>query len=140
ARVLVDYAHNPHGLDALLQFASKLPAERRLLLLGQAGDRDEGSLRELVKAAWAFHPDLVVIKDLPEMLRGRQLGEVPAILEAELLRLGAPAASLVHAADDPDAVRKALGWARPGDLLVLLVHTRRAEVLEILRAAAPVLR
>ncbi len=137
ARVLVDYAHNPHGLDALLHFAASLPAERRLIILGQAGDRDESSLRELVQAAWSFHPDLVVIKELPEMLRGRQPGEVPAILEAELLRLGAPAASLIHAADDPDAVRKALGWARPGDLLVLLIHTRRAEVLEILRAATP---
>ena len=135
ARVLVDYAHNPHGLAALLQLAASLPAERRLLLLGQAGDRDEASLRELVREAWAFRPDLVVIKELPEMLRGRQPGEVPAILEAELLRLGAPPAALVRAADDPDAVRKALAWARPGDLLVLLVHTRRAEVLEILRAA-----
>lgn len=140
ARVLVDYAHNPHGLAALLQFAAGLPAGRRLLLLGQAGDRDEGSLRELVREAWAFRPDLVVIKELPEMLRGRAPGEVPAILEAELLRLGAPPAALVRAADDPDAVRKALAWARPGDLLVLLVHTRRNEVLEILRAAAPVTR
>jgi len=135
ARVLVDYAHNPHGLAALLQLAASLPAGRRLLLLGQAGDRDEGSLRELVREAWTFRPDLVVIKELPEMLRGRQPGEVPAILEAELLRLGAPPAALIRAADDPDAVRKALAWARPGDLLVLLVHTRRAEVLEILRAA-----
>ena len=136
ARVLVDYAHNPHGLDALLQFAWKLQAGRRLLVLGQAGDRDEGSLRELAQAAWTFRPDLVVIKDLPEMLRGRKPGEVPAILEAELLRLGAPAPALVHAADDLDSVRKALSWARPGDLLVLLIHTRRAEVLELLRAAA----
>ena len=140
ARVLVDYAHNPHGIAALLQLAASLPAERRLLLLGQAGDRDEGSIRELAQVAWRFRPDLVVIKELPEMLRGRQPGEVPAILEHELLRLGAPPSSLTHAADDPDAVRKALQWARPGDLLVLLVHTRRAEVLEILRTAAPVLR
>ena len=140
ARVLVDYAHNPHGVGALLQLASSLPAERRLLLLGQAGDRDEGSIRELARVAWEFRPDLVVIKELPEMLRGRQAGEVPAILEHELLRLGVPSSSLTHAADDPDAVRKALQWSRPGDLLVLLVHTRRAEVLEILRTAAPVLR
>jgi UDP-N-acetylmuramyl tripeptide synthase len=137
ARVLVDYAHNPHGLGLLLRFASTLPAERRLLVLGQAGDRDDESLRKLVQTAWSFHPDVVVIKELPEMLRGRQPGEVPAILEAELRRLGAPPDSLLHATDDPDAVRKALAWARPGDLLVLLVHTRRSEVMEILEAATP---
>lgn len=136
ARVLVDYAHNPHGLGALLELASTFPAARRLLLLGHAGDRSEAALRELARTAWASHPDRVVIKEMPELLRGRQLGEVSAILEDELLRLGASPASLDHAADDPDAVRKALEWARPGDLLLLLVHTRRAEVLEILRAAA----
>jgi UDP-N-acetylmuramyl tripeptide synthase len=137
ASVLVDYAHNPHGLGLLLRFAATLPAARRLLVLGQAGDRGEDAIRELAQTAWSFHPDLVVIKELPEMLRGRQPGEVPAILEAELRRLGAPPDALLHAADDPDAVRKALAWARPGDLLVLLVHTRRDEVLEILEAATP---
>lgn len=70
------------------------------------------------------------------MLRGRNAGEIPAILEDELRRLGAPADSLVRAADDPEAARKALAWARPGDLLLLLVHTRRAEVLEILDAGS----
>jgi UDP-N-acetylmuramyl tripeptide synthase len=136
ARVLLDYAHNPHGLAALLAFASSLPAERRLIVLGQAGDRDEGELRELARTAWTFRPDLTVIKELPEMLRGRNAGEIPAILEDELRRLGAPADSLVRAADDPEAARKALAWARPGDLLLLLVHTRRAEVLEILDAGS----
>ena len=140
ARVLLDYAHNPHGVAALLQLAASLPAERRLILLGQAGDRDEAAIRELAQATWKLRPDRVVIKELPGMLRGRAAGEVPAILEHELLRLGASPDSLVHAADDPEAVRKALEWARPGDLLVLLVHSRRAEVLEILRDAAPVPR
>jgi cyanophycin synthetase len=135
-RVLLDYAHNPHGMAALIAFAASLPAERRLIVLGQAGDRDEAELRDLARAAWAFRPDLTVIKELPEMLRGRTAGEIPAILEDEMRRLGAPADSLVRAADDPDAVRKALAWARPGDLVLLLVHTRRAEVLEILESAS----
>jgi len=48
-RVLLDYAHNPHGLSALIDFASSLPATRRLLLLGQAGDRDDQAIRELAR-------------------------------------------------------------------------------------------
>ncbi len=131
-RVLLDYAHNPHGLTALAGFASRLPAERRLLVLGQAGDRDEEAIRELTRTAWELRPDLTVIKEMPEMLRGRELGEVPALIEDELRRLGAPAEALVHATDDADAARKALALARPGDLILLLVHNRRAEVLEIL--------
>jgi UDP-N-acetylmuramyl tripeptide synthase len=132
ARVLLDYAHNPHGLGALIAFASGLPARRRLLILGQAGDRNEPEIRELARTAWTFRPDLTVVKELPEMLRGRNAGEVPAILEDELRRLGVPAEAIVRATDDLDAARKALAWAGPGDLVLLLIHARRAEVLEFL--------
>jgi hypothetical protein len=66
------------------------------------------------------------------MLRGRLPGEVPAILEDELLRLGARREQLGHAATELEAVRQALEWARPKDLLVLLVHTQREEAMALL--------
>jgi cyanophycin synthetase len=131
--VLLDYAHNPHGLLALLDFARTLPAKRRLLLLGQAGDRDDAALRELARTAWSLRPDRIVLKELPSMLRGRAPGEVTDLLANELRRLGAPAESLERAGSDIEAVEKALAWAKPGDLLVLLVHTDRDTVLARLR-------
>jgi cyanophycin synthetase len=130
--VLVDYAHNPHGLAALGELAAGLPGARRLLLLGQAGDRSEEALRELARAAWSLRPDHIVVKELETMLRGRLPGEVPAILESELRRLGAPAEALSHAPSELDAVRQALAWSRPGDLLLLLVHAQREEVMALL--------
>lgn len=137
ARVLVDYAHNPHGLAALLAWAGSLPAARRLILIGQAGDRDEEALRDLARTAWSFRPDRVVVKELTAMLRGRELGEVPAILEDELRRSGAPADAVERAPGEVEGVRAALAWGRPGDLLVLLVHTDRDEVMDLLRAPRP---
>jgi cyanophycin synthetase len=134
-RILVDYAHNPHGIAALLDIARALPATRRLILLGQAGDRSDEAIRDLARAAWELRPDRVVIKELPEMLRGRQLGEVPVLLEDELRRLGMPAAGIERAASELEGVQKALAWARPGDLLVLLVHKHRDKVLELIREA-----
>lgn len=133
-RVLVDYAHNPHGLAALREIARSLPAERRLMLLGQAGDRDEEAIRDLARAALPFEPDRIILKDLPEMLRGRRPGETPAILEDELRRQGFPAERIEHAGSELEGVRKALAEARPGDLLILLVHTQREEVMEALTA------
>jgi cyanophycin synthetase len=132
-RVLLDYAHNPHGLTALLDIARTLPAERRLLVLGQAGDRDDEALRDFARAALPFQPDRVVVKELPEMLRGRQPGEVPAILEDELRRLGIPAERIERAGSELEGVNKALAAARSGDLVVLLVHTQREEVLGVIR-------
>jgi cyanophycin synthetase len=133
-RVLLDYAHNPHGLAALLDIARTFPAERRLLVLGQAGDRDDEALRDFARAALPFQADRIVVKELPEMLRGRQPGEVPAVLEDELRRLGVPAERIERAGSELEGVQKALAEARPGDLVVLLVHTQREEVMGVMRA------
>jgi cyanophycin synthetase len=136
-RVLVDYAHNPHGLAALLEVARSIPAERRLLLLGHAGDRGEEALRDLARAALLFEPDRIILKELPEMLRGRPPGEVPAILEDELRRRGFPTERIEHAGSELEGARKALAEARPGDLVILLAHTQREEVLAAVGGAGP---
>jgi cyanophycin synthetase len=136
-RILVDYAHNPHGVAALLELAQALPAKRRLMVLGQAGDRSDDAIRDLARAAWELLPDSVVVKELPEMLRGRQPGEVPALLVEELQRLGMPAEQIARTGTELEAVAMALAWAQPGDLLVLLVHTQRDEVMKMIRTAQP---
>ncbi len=130
--ILVDYAHNPHGMAAIVDLASRLPGRRRLLILGQAGDRDDEAIRDLARTAWLLKPDRIIVKELPEMLRGRGLGEVPAVLRDELLRLGAAPESVTMAGTELEGIREALAWAQPGDLLVLLSHTQRAEVLALL--------
>ena len=129
ARVLVDFAHNPDGVAALCAMAVALPARRRLILLGQAGDRDEASIREMARIVWEAHPDHIIIKELPGHLRGREVGEVPALIEDELRRVGAGPGSFSHAEDEPAAVEQALRWAQPGDLVLLLTHEERSAVL-----------
>ena len=135
-RVLVDFAHNHSGLAALCELTSSLPAQRRLILLGQAGDRDEESIREMVRIAWQAGPAMLLLKELDLHLRGRELGEVPAIMEDELRQLGAPADRWSYASSELQAVQEALEWAQPGDLLLLLIHDSRDEVLAKLGAAA----
>ena len=131
-RVLLDYAHNPHGMLALVALAQKLPSTRRLVMVGQAGDRSDEAIRELARAAWTLRPDYVVLKEMDEYLRGRAPGEVPALLEQEFVRLGMPAGSITNAGPDLAGVRGALEWAQPGDLLVLAVHQDRTAVVDLL--------
>jgi len=136
-RVLVDYAHNPDGLRGFLQVASQMRAPRgRLgLVLGHAGNRKDEDVRELARVAAGFHPDLIVIKEDEAHLRGRSAGDVPRIIRAELLRLGIPDAALPMCASEIDAARRALEWARPGDVLALPIHASdaRAAVLQLLQ-------
>lgn len=133
-QAIVDFAHNPHGFEALFELVDGLPAERRLILLGQAGDREEASIREMVRIAAATQPDMIVIKELTEHLRGREPGVIPALIESELRAVGFPESRFVHCASELEAVEWALAWARPGDLLLLLAHDKRDEVLERLAA------
>ena len=140
-RIWVDYAHNPHGLAALLGAAHASRGDGRVgVLLGQAGDRDDAALRALARAAWDRAPDRVTVKDIPHFRRGRAPGEVPAILRDTLLAAGAPADRIAMAPEEVDGVRDLLAWARPGDLLVLPVHALAARdgtlaLVERLRSA-----
>jgi len=131
-QLVIDYAHNPHGMAALAGMVAALPARRRLVLLGQAGDRSDDSIRELARAALALHPDRIVLKEMDRYLRGRRPGEVPGLMADELTRRGVPASAISQPGDELAAVRDALAWARPGDVLLLTVHQDRPLVLAMI--------
>jgi UDP-N-acetylmuramyl tripeptide synthase len=134
-RVLVDYAHNTEAMAAIGRMAAAIPARRRLLLIGQAGDRTDDAIRGLARAAWALEPDLLLVKELGEYLRGREPGDVPRLIVDELRRAGVPESRYEVHGSELAAVRRALAWAEPGDLLVLLVHQDRQEVMRLLEGA-----
>ena len=135
-RVIVDFAHNPHGLEALSGMAAALPARRRGVVLGQAGDRDDEAIGEFARAAWAMRPDHVFIKEMESYWRGRTRGAVPAVIERALREAGARPEGLSHHDTELEAVRAALDWARPGDLLLLTVHADREAVFALLQTRA----
>jgi len=132
ATVIVDFAHNPHGVRALGEMARAMSATRRLFLVGQAGDREDDSILDLAHAVWSMEPDCVVVKEMPKYLRGRELGVVPGMIERELVVAGAPPEAIIHAESELSGVRAALEWARPGDLILLTAHEHRTEMLALI--------
>jgi cyanophycin synthetase len=124
AAVLIDYAHNPDGLAQLLAVARSLAPRRLGLLLGQAGNRDDAAMAELAQVAARAAPDLVVLKELPAMLRGRAPGETSGVLRRSLLAAGLPEQRLRTEPDEEAAAVLLLGWAGPGDVVVLPVHQK----------------
>ncbi len=135
--VFLDYAHNPDGLAGLLDIADARRGDGRLaLLLGQAGNREDDQIRELAATAARYVPSLVVVKDIDGYLRGREPGEVARLIRDELLRHGLPESALPVHLREAEAARAALAWARPGDVLVLPVHSlgAKADVAALLDA------
>ena len=130
--VIVDYVHNPDGWEALHGALRHLPAARRIVVVGQAGDRDDDALRALARAVWDGAPSLVFLKELTGMLRGRLPGETSAVLAAAFDALGAPPEMIVQCPDERSAVSAALAQACPGDLVILGIHDDYRGTMEYL--------
>jgi len=133
-RILVDFAHNPHGMRALAEMLAPLPAQRRVMLLSQAGDRFDDDIRELTTVACGMQPDRLLICDLPGYERGREPGAVPAVIRQAALDAGVPRNAVEYLPTPRAAVAAALADARPGDLLILLTLTQREEILQLIHA------
>jgi UDP-N-acetylmuramyl tripeptide synthase len=126
---LVDYAHNPAGIATLGPVVARLGGVRRCLVIGQAGNRDNDAVRALVRAAWATGPyDRVFIKDLPMHLKGRQPGEMTALIADELRRLNVSDDVVSIEVSERAAVEAAVAWGRAGDVLVLPLHAQAVEL------------
>jgi cyanophycin synthetase len=149
-KVLIDYAHNPHGLQAVGEFVDQVTsaaptgsgvpgiaswsANLRVAVVATPGDRREEDMRELGRVAARHFDDVIVRED--ENPRGRRKGETAdLVMEGvqEAIREGARAGNAEIILDEAEAVRRALDRSRPGDLVVLCAD-HAAEVFRELEA------
>jgi UDP-N-acetylmuramoyl-L-alanyl-D-glutamate--2,6-diaminopimelate ligase len=112
---LVDYAHKPAAVAALLDAVRTQVPGRLLVVLGCGGDRDTAK-RPLMGAEAARRTDLLVITD------DNPRTEDPAAIRAAILagaREAGAAGSVVEIGDRAEAIAYALTRARPGDALIV---------------------
>lgn len=136
ARVFVDFAHNPHSIAAVADTMERIPAKRRILMLGHAGDRTGQEIRELTQGALTLSPEYVVIAELPDYLRGRKAGEVSTIISRECLRLGLTERQLILCENPLVGAQRILELLKPDDLALLLALSHRDEVIKLLAETA----
>lgn len=132
-KVLVDFAHNPAAMSALFDMAQAIPAKRRVLCFGQAGDRPDDLIRQMTRDAWEIGLDQVIISELAIYYRGREHGEVYAVIRDELLACGAEASQIEHYEEEVESFAAAIDWAQPGDLVIMLALGGAAPIQEQLR-------
>ena len=133
-RVLVDFAHNPQALLALLETASRLEPKRKALCFGQAGDRPDDLIRELARIAWASGLDQVFVSELAKYHRGREHGDVYGIIRDEMVAHGARPEQVGHCEEEIESLDSALAWAEPGDLVIMIALERSAELYDKLKS------
>ncbi|MBT8114671.1 MAG: hypothetical protein KJP04_04795 [Arenicella sp.] len=132
SRVIVDFAHNEHSMRAVVDMVANTPANHRIAMFGHAGDRTDGEIRDLTNAVSDLQADHYIITELEDYLRGRELGDMPALVSACLRERGVEDHQ-IHVAPNPvEGSRLATSLAQPGDLLLLFVLDQRTEVHDYL--------
>ncbi|MBV1889180.1 MAG: Mur ligase, partial [Proteobacteria bacterium] len=135
AKVFVDFAHNPHSVDAVSAALSGLPAKRKYLLIGHAGDRSDQEIRDLTRSALAFGADHIVAAELENHLRGRELGEVSKIIQDECIKGGMPASAISLLSSPAAGAAYILENLTEGDLALLLALDERETIFKMLDEA-----
>jgi UDP-N-acetylmuramoyl-L-alanyl-D-glutamate--2,6-diaminopimelate ligase len=110
---VVDYAHKPAAVAALLDALRAQVTGRLIVVLGAGGDRDRAKRPLMGEAAAARADVLVVTDDNPR-------GEDPAAIRAAVLAgaRGGPA-EVREIGDRAEAIAAAVGAAKPGDAVVV---------------------
>ena len=133
-KVIIDFAHNPQAIEALLDMAGAMQGKRKVLCFAQAGDRPDDLIRELARNAWEKGLDRVIVSELAHYYRGRGPGEVYGLIRDELLRCGAHEDQIEHNDEEIESFDSALAWAQPGDLVIMLALERSPELYDRIRA------
>uniref|UniRef100_UPI0035B29C98 UDP-N-acetylmuramoyl-L-alanyl-D-glutamate--2, 6-diaminopimelate ligase n=1 Tax=Nocardioides simplex TaxID=2045 RepID=UPI0035B29C98 len=111
--VVVDYAHKPDAVDAVLRTLRPVTRGRLIVVIGAGGDRDRGK-RPVMGAIAAELADLVVVTD------DNPRTEDPAAIRAEVLagaRTGT--AEVREIGDRRTAIGEALALAGDGDVVLV---------------------
>ncbi|WP_420935638.1 Mur ligase family protein [Alteromonas sp. A081] len=90
--VIVDFAHNPHGMQAVINMARGLKQKndynKVTVMFGHAGDRSNLDITSVTDAVIAIQPDTYILTELEKYLRGREFGEISDVVEQHLLANG----------------------------------------------------
>ena len=117
-KVVLDYAHNPAAVQAMVELACRLDVRgRRVVVLAAPGDRRDEDVQEIARIAAGKFDRYYCRRD--DQLRGRQSDEVPLMLRASLIEAGVPEEQVFVVPSEEEAVNRALTEAEPDDLVLL---------------------
>ena len=131
-QVLIDFAHNTHGLNAICETLALLPAKRRLVVAGHVGSHSDEEIREMTRVVAKIKPVYFLVPELKSYLRGRKTGEISSLVFDELRQLGFAEKILASTKSCLEGVKHAVKQVKSGDLLLLVGLVDREEILAFL--------
>ncbi|MCU0262359.1 MAG: Mur ligase family protein [Candidatus Nanopelagicales bacterium] len=131
ATVILDFAHNEAGAEALFRVATGLrrPGSAVHASIGNAGDRTDAGITEVGRLA-AEAADTVQLAAKSHYLRGRSQTEIDALQRAGIRSAGKEPFEEVP--DEPTGLRALVARAHDGDVLAMMIHQDREACVGLL--------
>ncbi|MBS3817777.1 MAG: cyanophycin synthetase, partial [Candidatus Thermoplasmatota archaeon] len=79
SKIILDYAHNVDGLEALGEFIDAVPGERTIASFTVPGDREDDFIMQCGRESARWF-DVLVCTENPRVMRGRENGEIAEML------------------------------------------------------------
>jgi cyanophycin synthetase len=115
--VMVDYAHNPHGVNAIGKFVKSVSAPLKLGIIAGVGDRRDADLISLGEEASKVFDEIIVRLD--KDLRGRTGEEIYNLVSTGILNIDPNKKISLHESEC-ESVEFAIDNAIPGSFIVVL--------------------
>ncbi len=122
--VIVDYAHNPHGLNALARYLKNVGAPTTGIITA-VGDRRSEDVIEIGKAAAEMFDDVIIRFD--KDMRGRTQDEISTLIIQGLKQVN-PMINYKVIPEINDALKQALDEAKPDSYIVLTAEDVRGAI------------
>ncbi len=114
--VLLDYAHNPAGLNALKKFTDKMDGKPKVGIIAGIGDRRQEDNEGIGYVASTMFDEIIIRQD--KNLRGKSEEEIIEMLEAGI-RSHDPNKKITIFRTESEAIKSAIEKAQKGSLIVI---------------------
>ena len=134
-RVLMDYAHNPAGMELMADLVAKMRRQHKRVwaVFSGTGDRRDEDLVRMGELVGSIADQLVLKED---ERRGRKPGEMSALIEKGAQSVGMTREQIISWLPEAKAIETALNGAQPGDL-VLIFATKINDVWQQITSFKP---
>ena len=126
--VVVDYAHNTHGIEKYAEFLDATPASHKVGIVSGLGDRREEDTIGYARVAGRIFDEVVLRQDRD--LRGKTAEELE-----RLMRLGLtadkPELPITYIDNEPDAIDYVLQTAKEGSVITIFTEDIKATIAKL---------
>ena len=115
---LLDFAHNPAGLNLLCDFVSKTDATHKVGLISGTGDRRDEDIKELGRISGRYFDEIIIRSD--KHLRGRTPEEIVKLLSDGIDETKPSDITVRVILKESEAIDYAYQHAVPGSLITVM--------------------